>query len=76
MNATNPKPKEKPWGYDVTIEFQKGAQRYTEEHHKQGSESKVRRWALMKPHARAVLELRPYTREEWIRAWGDGRLRM
>jgi hypothetical protein len=70
--TTTPKP-EKPYGYDVEIQFHGGTiKRFS----KQGSEARVRRWAMMKSLAKSVVSLKPYTREEWVRVHGDGRIRM
>ncbi len=67
----------KPWGYDVLIEISKGmVSSELKRFHKQGSESKVRRWAALKTGFIRVVGLEPYTREEWIRVYGDGRIRM
>lgn len=67
----------KPWGYDVIIEVRKGMVASEEKRfHKQGSESRVRKWAALKTGFIRVVSLDPYTREEWIRVYGDGRIRM
>lgn len=66
-----------PWGYDVIIEVMKGMVASEEKRfHKQGSESRVRKWAALKTGFIRVVRLEPYTREEWIRVYGDGRIRM
>lgn len=69
-------PSAKPWGFDVVVEFRGPEGFVTKTLHKQGSETAVRRWAMLKPHAVRVVSVSPYTREQWIRVWGDGRVRL
>jgi hypothetical protein len=64
---------EKPWGYEVRIVFNNGDA--PKIFHKQGSLAKVHLWAVMKPNHYTHTILGSYTREQWIRCFGDSRLR-
>lgn len=39
-----------------------------------GSEQKARRVAFFKPFFVEIVELDPYTKEEWLRSFGEGRM--
>jgi hypothetical protein len=58
-------------GYDVVIYYNDGTKK---SFHKKGSEAAVNRWAILKiGHTRHELT-GTYTREQWLRTWGEGRM--
>ncbi|MDB6111286.1 MAG: hypothetical protein JWR69_3036 [Pedosphaera sp.] len=64
---------DKPWGWDISVTFRDGTnQRFS----KSGSATRCKSWGMNKPQAVAVALLESYTRQQWIRAFGDGRMRM
>lgn len=66
---------EKPWGFDVLVYFNNG--KPAEGFHTSKKTAKAAiRWGMMKPNAKEVVITGNYTREQWIRVWGDGRIRL
>ena len=62
---------EKPYGYDLVISvWTPGVGPEEKKFHKQGSESKVRRWARLKPGYQDIVKLDPYNKEQWHRVYG------
>lgn len=39
-----------------------------------GSEKRAKKNAMLKPHARAVVAVRPLTYAQWLAAYGEGRM--
>jgi hypothetical protein len=62
-----------PWGYDVEVYFNNGNPSKT--FHKAGTIAEVKRWAILKPNHERHEIGESYTREQWIRCFGDGRLK-
>lgn len=62
---------EKIVGYDVRIQFHNGD---VKDLHKKGSERAVDLWAMLKSGHRSHQILGTYTREQWKRVWGEGRM--
>lgn len=64
----------KPYGYLVIYERQtvNGLERAS--FRRKGSEAKARRAAVFKINFVRVVELDPYTQEQWIRCFGEGRM--
>lgn len=72
---TSPTSAEKPYGYVVTYERRKPPM-MTEEasFRRKGSEAAARREAIYKVGYIRVVKVDPYTREQWIRCFGEGRM--
>jgi hypothetical protein len=60
---------EKPYGYDLEIQLNAG--RGIIEKHFVGSESAVRRKAMMVSCAQKIISMKPLTRKQWVFAYGD-----
>jgi len=66
-------PDAKPFGYEVTVEI--GATGRTASYHYRGvTERGACSKAMLKPQARRVIKVEPYSRDEWIRCFGIGRM--
>lgn len=62
----------KPYGYWVHCEFQSGeTRRFKSKGH---SETKARRVPIFKRGFVRVVYLEPFTKEEWLRCFGEGRM--
>lgn len=62
----------KPYGFDCQIELN-GSEPIWK--HYVGTEAAVRRKCMMVTRARRVLCMNPLTREQWVRCYGDPRVR-
>lgn len=61
------------FGWEVDVEFGLGKPRETF-HWRNCSRATARMRGLLKPLAISVVEIRPVTEEQWIRAYGIGRM--
>lgn len=68
----------KPFGWEVDVEccdrliYIPGSSFNTVlKLHYRGSRSAAKRRAMLKPHARAVIAMRPVTEEQWRRCYGN-----
>ena len=62
----------KPFGFDVDVVC--GHPQQVKSFHWRGTEASVRRKAQLQSHFVEVRALRPLSREQWIRAYGLGRM--
>jgi hypothetical protein len=65
---------EHPWGFEIKIECYPGLREQT--FFKQGTKSKVTRWAKMKSGFYRINEMKPITKQAWHGAFGHGDQRM
>lgn len=75
MNSSS-KTGEKVYGHVVTIEVRTVSYPYVERKtfRKAGSEAACRRTAGLKRCFLRVVEMEPYTEEQWVRCFGRGRM--
>lgn len=65
---------EKPFGYDIEVEFACNSGKPVQAYHFVGSESQVRRKGMMKKHAVRILSVKPLTRSQYVNTYGLGRM--
>jgi hypothetical protein len=64
---------EKPYGYEVVAQMSDGSQKMF---HYVGTIGQAKRKTVLRPHVRQVISATPVTWEQWLRAYGDPRIRM
>lgn len=64
---------EKPWGYDVRVTYNNNDPPKTL-HTRARSPAAARRWAMLKRNVATAVVGEPYTKEQWVRVWGEGRM--
>lgn len=70
-----------PYGWEVSAEFCDrlfyipGAERnWISKYHYRGSKSQAIMRVKMKPHFQQIVNVEPVSKEDWIRAYGEGRM--
>jgi hypothetical protein len=65
----------KPFGWEVDVEFAPASGKKPQTFHWRGcTERAARTKAILKLHAQRITEVRPVNEEQWMRAYGMGRL--
>jgi len=68
-------PTTRPFGWEVDVEFQPASGKPRQTFQWRGiSRGAARTKGIMKSNAARVTDIRPVTEEEWIRAYGIGRM--
>ncbi len=71
-----PARKQAAYGWDVTVQFARCNILYQDTFHWRGcTETAARRKGMLKTHAQSITAVAPLTEAEWIRAYGDPRLK-
>ena len=65
---------DRPYGYSYKVRFHPNSGIPDKIFRKKGSERSVRRAGLLKRNSIEVFDLEPYTREQWLRCFGEGRM--
>ena len=63
-------------GWEITVQFYFNSGKPEQAFHWIGTEAACRRKGMLKSNAEKIVKADPITAEEWLRAYGDPRLRL